>query len=112
MPWKKIHTIKIALQAMDLLGSAKNCHDCDATPNSCHLDNCDVERCSVCGGQRLMCECEDHDKAFARWTGFWPGQLECIGLGLISEMDGYYCSDLNTFQELGLHKIFFIKPKE
>lgn len=80
----------------------RNCHDCDAKPGEIHSPNCDVERCSACGGQRLSCFCKGrHDPRFARWTGFWPGGLEADALGI----------DLNTFYEKGYHKIFFVKPK-
>ena len=77
----------------------KNCHDCGVKPGQIHQDNCDVERCSVCGGQRLQCECQDHDSAFARWTGIWPGSAEADYLGM----------DLNEFA-LRKSDIFFIKP--
>lgn len=75
------------------------CHDCGAKPGEVHSDNCDVERCSVCGGQRLQCNCKNHDKKFARWTGIWPGQAEADYLGI----------DLNEFYKQGLEKIFFMK---
>lgn len=80
----------------------RGCHDCGAHPGAVHNAGCDTERCSACGGQRLQCEHEDHDPAFARWTGFWPGKLEAIALGI----------DLNTLaasQILG--RLFFVKPE-
>ena len=76
----------------------RQCHDCAAKPGEIHQDNCDVERCSVCGGQRLQCNCKGHDKAFARWTGLWPGSAEAKILGI----------DLNEFQKFS--KTFFVKP--
>jgi len=80
-----------------------DCHDCGAHPGKIHADNCDVERCSVCGGQRLQCDptiCIDHDSAFARWTGFWPGGPEAHELAI----------GLNEFHKEGLHKFVFVKP--
>ena len=76
------------------------CHDCGAKPGEIHSENCDVERCSVCGGQRLSCECEGHDKAFARWTGIWPGYAEVQLLGIT----------LNDLYGKGMYKALFIKP--
>lgn len=78
----------------------RNCGDCNAKPGEIHLDNCDVERCSVCGHQKYSCDCAGHDKSFARWTGFWPGAVECKALGI----------DLRQFYENGYEKAFFIKP--
>jgi len=71
------------------------------------LDNCFSCKvvagkiCSECGGQKISCECTNHDKQFASWKGFWPGELECKALNM----------DLNTFYMTGMHKIFFVKPR-
>lgn len=83
------------------MNSLRNCHDCGAVAGQVHVNGCDVERCSACGGQRLSCFCGGrHDKKFARWTGLWPGIAEATELGLT----------LNEFYERGMHRTFFIKP--
>lgn len=59
----------------------KLCHDCDAAPGEEHGPGCDVEMCSVCGGQYILCGCEGHEPWKSKWDGMWPGEAECIERG-------------------------------
>lgn len=111
MPWEKATEVNAVLKKYGLIHQLKDCHDCGAKPGQPHEDGCDTERCSACGGQRLQCDCKDHDPLFARWTGLWPGYAEALMLFGASTMDGYTTAELNEFAEKGMDKIFFVKPK-
>lgn len=58
-----------------------HCPDCLAAIDEPHRLGCDVERCTVCFSQRLMCDCDGHDALAAAWTGEWPGARQCRELG-------------------------------
>ena len=78
------------------------CPDCGVRAGQPHNDGCDVEICSVCGDQRMCCDCDGHDKYFAKWTGIWPGRAEAEFLGI----------DLNLLYTSGLARIFLVKEIE
>jgi hypothetical protein len=59
----------------------RSCPDCGAGIGEPHHPGCDVERCTVCAGQRWMCGCAGHQPLAAAWTGEWPGAAECRAQG-------------------------------
>lgn len=75
------------------------CPDCGAEPGEQHDPNCDVAMCTLCGRQRLSCDCEDGETDI--WSGIWPGIKECYDQRLICYDDctGSWCFDLNTWYE-------------
>jgi hypothetical protein len=124
MPWLPVDELRNLLTQLDLLNTAQSCPDCGTEPGHPHEEGCDIERCSACGRQRLSCGCVGgHDKFFARWTGFWPGHLECLVLGLVCRWEPDAANlvpvdslcrlpgvDLNRFIAEGWPSIFWIKP--
>lgn len=65
---------------------SEHCPECDTPRGAPHRDGCDVERCSVCLGQRLHCllktgGCAGHDPQAEAWAGEWPGRAEALERG-------------------------------
>jgi hypothetical protein len=126
MPWIPINDLRLSLEEHQLLRTPTACPRCGVAPGETHKGGCTVERCSACAGQRFSCNCGgQHDTFFARWTGFWPGELECIALGLLCKWqpdpvnpvtadapfrDGCITTHLNCLIDLGWHQLFHMKP--
>lgn len=70
---------------MKLMTNLKPCHDCGALPGHLHTIGCDVERCPMCGCQRIGCTCRTNAPRIA-WTGIWPGVEECRRFGWYAKM--------------------------
>ena len=64
-----------------LAGVAQGCPGCGAAVGQPHCSGCDVERCSSCGNQYILCGCAGHDPSASAWSGEWPGLAECRALG-------------------------------
>jgi gas vesicle protein len=81
----------------------EHCPECDVGLGHPHKAGCSIERCSNCGEQHSECSCKSsrHDPAFARWTGFFPGEAEAYALGI----------SLDEFLEGKHAKCIFIKPR-
>ncbi len=66
-----------------------NCPDCGTAPGQPHTDDCDVQRCSVCGTQRITCSCAGHDPMRSVWTGEWPTTAKQSNDDLACNGDGF-----------------------
>ena len=72
---KEIESIVDELWKEEQKTSDRCCPDCAVKVGESHDHNCDVARCTECGGQRLQCDCELEKEEV--WNGLWPGTEEC-----------------------------------
>lgn len=71
---KKIEKIEamVAARKDEGMATENKCPDCGVDVGESHTSECDIVRCSVCGEQRITCNCERHDHIASAWTGEWP----------------------------------------
>lgn len=77
------------------MNTQQSCPDCGTAVGQSHRRNCDVERCSVCGEQRLSCGCEGHDPVVSAWTGEWPAEQQ----GCSKDGEAYACCNFPVSEE-------------
>ena len=62
---KKFDRVRFGDEKEDWGADRQPCHDCGVRKSEVHIFGCDVERCPVCGGQVIYCECKFDDELVA-----------------------------------------------
>jgi hypothetical protein len=79
------------------MNKKEKCPDCGVGIGMPHTNECDVECCSVCGIQKITCECEGHEPQESVWTGKWPETK--------SKRDRKWMENFLRVEELGISNV-------
>ena len=60
---REIPRVRYGEEPEDWGANKTPCHDCAVVKGQFHVPGCDVERCPVCGGQVITCDCPYEDDA-------------------------------------------------
>lgn len=55
---QEVARVRYGDEADDWGADKRQCHDCAVVKGQFHVGGCDVERCPVCGGQVISCDCD------------------------------------------------------
>tara|TARA_R110002111_G_scaffold100975_1_gene156372 strand:+ start:16433 stop:16927 length:495 start_codon:yes stop_codon:yes gene_type:complete len=55
----------------------EKCPDCGTALGEPHKNDCDIQRCSECGGQKISCDCATHTPSKSVWNDEWPESQDC-----------------------------------
>ncbi len=70
--WFEVNVPRFIRSKINKNSSLILCPDCGVEPRKPHENECDVERCSICGEQRLTCGHTGNQRMLENWMGIYP----------------------------------------